>query len=102
MNLQSSVGLGVRPVVLVDTLVPVHCRGCGRKVAEAPQDFRAFCNRICAEDFPISQHEARDSLIETVYGAETPPTKTDIAAAFGVTRQRVTQIINERDVTRKS
>ena len=102
MPLNSSVGLGVRPASLTSDLVPVHCRGCGAKIAEAPQDFRAFCTTLCAQDFPISQHEDRDSLIEAVFGADPQPTKTDIAQAFGVTRQRVTQIINERAVRRSA
>jgi len=60
-------------------------------------DFRAFCTDLCADDYPISANEERDSVLETVY-AHAQPTKTDLASVFGITRQRVTQILSAREI----
>jgi hypothetical protein len=82
---------------VAEALQPVHCRGCGQEVGIAPSDFRVYCDDLCAADFPISAHEDRDSLLETLYGERPTPTKTELAKAFGVTRQRITQILGARE-----
>ena len=83
----------------MSSLQPVHCRGCGRALGVAPADFRVYCDDLCAADYPLSVHEDRDSLIETLHGLRPTPTKTELAASFGITRQRVTQILAARAIT---
>lgn len=82
-----------------ETLVEVRCRGCGRLLGVAPADFRIYCDEQCADDFAAVTEEARDALIETIYQTRSPA-KAAIAKAFGLSRQRVDQILLQRDVRR--
>lgn len=75
----------------------VRCRGCGRMLGVAPADFRVYCDRLCAEDFPAVAAEARDALIEGIFHMRSPA-KAVIAKSFGISRQRVDQILLARRI----
>ena len=80
-----------------ETLVEVRCRGCGRLLGVAPADFRIYCDEQCADDFAAVAEEARDALIETIYQTKSPA-KAALARSFDLSRQRVDQILMQRDM----
>lgn len=75
----------------------VRCRGCRRLLGVAPSDYRIYCDEQCATDFPAVQSEDRDALIEAVFQSKST-VKALIAREFGISRQRVDQIIAQRDL----
>jgi hypothetical protein len=52
---------------------------------------------MCAHDYPVATAEARDALIEAIF-QKTSKSKTAIAADFGVSRQRIDQILAARKI----
>lgn len=82
---------------LTEEMVEIRCRGCRRLVAVGPADFRVYCDEMCATDYPATAAEARDALIEAIYQKTSKP-KTAIAQEFGVSRQRVDQILAARSL----
>lgn len=81
----------------MDEMVEVRCRGCGRLLGVAPADFRIYCDQMCAEDYPAVTAESRDALIEAVFQMRSPA-KAVIAKSFGISRQRVDQILLARRI----
>lgn len=75
----------------------VRCRGCRRLLAIGPQDFRAYCDDQCATDFPATAAEGRDALIEAIW-QKTSRAKTALARDFGMSRQRIDQILAARNL----
>lgn len=71
---------------------PLHCAGCGRQVGVAKRDATIFCDYLCVEQPKIGQNETRDALIRDLARVERKPL-TAIAASFGITKQRVNQIL---------
>jgi hypothetical protein len=78
-------------------MVEVRCRGCKRLLGIGPADFRVYCDDMCATDYPVATAEARDALIEAIF-QKTSKSKTALASDFGVSRQRVDQILASRRV----
>lgn len=76
----------------------VRCRGCRRLLGIGPTDFRVYCDELCATDFPVGLTEARDGLIEAVF-QKTSRSKQSLANDFGISRQRVDQILAYRRLT---
>lgn len=83
---------------MMEAMVEIRCRGCRRLIGIGPADFRIYCSQQCAEDFTITSAEARDALIEAIF-QETRISKTALAKEFGVSRQRVDQILTQRAYT---
>ena len=77
--------------------VAVRCNGCHRLIGIGPSNPRIYCDALCADDYPASSREGRDALVEQIYYAQHP-TKVFLAKAFGVTRQMVEQILNNRSL----
>lgn len=87
---------------MAEQMVMIHCRTCGRLLGQGPADFRIYCpepEQGCLEDYQVATAEARDALIEAIF-QKTSRAKTAIAADFGVSRQRVEQIIRTRSYRR--
>jgi hypothetical protein len=82
---------------LQEAMIEVRCRGCKRLLGVAPADFRIYCDEMCAHDYPVATAEARDALIEAIF-QKTSKSKTAIAADFGVSRQRIDQILAARKI----
>lgn len=80
-----------------DVLLEVRCRGCRRLIGVAPADFRVYCDEWCADDFPAVASEGRDALIEAIY-QHRGPSKSALGRLFGISRQRVDQILLQRDI----
>lgn len=78
-------------------LVEIRCRGCRRLLGVGPTDFRIYCDAWCAADYPAFAQEARDALIEAVY-LETSPSQASLAKVFDISRQRVDQILTQRNI----
>lgn len=79
----------------MEQMVEVRCRCCRQLLGVAPADFRIYCNTTCASDFPVATLEDRDGLIVAIW-EQRKPSKSSLAREFGVSRQRVDQIINDR------
>ena len=79
----------------MEKMVEIRCRGCHRLLGIGPADFRIYCEPSCAEDFPATAQEGRDALIEAIF-QEHSISKTGLAEEFGISRQRVDQIISQR------
>jgi hypothetical protein len=77
------------------TLVEVRCRGCKRRMGFAPIDYRIYCDLQCAHDHPASSSEDRDGLIRLLAGLRRLSIR-EIAERFGITRQRVDQIVSKK------
>lgn len=77
-------------------LTEVFCAGCRKSVGLAASNVgRIFCNEFCANDWPVTKHESRDSIVAALVAMDKP--KQEIAKAVGgMTHQRVGQIANER------
>lgn len=82
---------------VTEELVEVRCRGCGRYLGKGRQDWRMFCDDWCAEDFPAVAAEGRDALIEAMHQTRSTP-KAVLGRLFGLSRQRVDQILLQRDL----
>jgi len=73
----------------------LRCRACYRALGISPTERRAYCDYFCAEDVPAGINEDRDALLEAMY-QKTLWTRPVLAEKFGVSRQRVDQILNAR------
>lgn len=82
-------------IALQENMEEVRCRGCRRLLGVAPADFRIYCDEMCAGDFPVATAESRDALIEAIF-QKTGRSKTSLAEEFGVSRQRIDQILGGR------
>jgi hypothetical protein len=82
----------------IELMVEVRCRTCRRLLGIGPSDFRIYCDEQCANDYPVSREESRDALIEAIF-QKTGRSKTSLATDFGVSRQRVDQILAARRVS---
>lgn len=74
----------------------VNCRGCGRLVGYVERQSShapIYCSIICMVDIPISENEERDAMIELL--TKKFP-HTQVAKMFSITRQRVSQIVEQR------
>lgn len=80
-----------------EDLIPVRCRGCHRQIGVGPSNPRVFCDAWCAADYPTVREEARDAIIEAIY-LDKGILKPLLAQRFGMSRQRVDQIIRFRDI----
>lgn len=80
-----------------EAMEDVRCRGCGRLLGVAPTDYRIYCDEQCASDFPALAAEGRDALIEAVFQTKSS-NKAGIARDFGISRQRVDQILAQRNL----
>lgn len=80
-----------------DILREVRCRGCKRIMGFAPgTDWgRIYCSQLCVIDYPAVAAEDRDSLIATL-NATKGRKSAQLAAQFGMTRQRIDQILAQR------
>jgi hypothetical protein len=86
---------------MAEYLQEIHCRGCRRIVGMARNDMSAlYCDLSCVEDYPASNTEARDALMEAMYLTQRP-TLADLGKMFGFTRQRAHQIVSERDIRKQ-
>lgn len=76
----------------------IRCNGCGRLLGytSRPQAVPAQCtDPFCAATPPVGANEERDSFIEHLnVAAERPPEA--IGQVFGLTRQRVQQVLTAR------
>jgi hypothetical protein len=80
-------------------LVDVRCRGCRRILGVAKRDTQVYCDDDCAQDYPATSTEARDALIEAVYLSKRGAyTHEMVGEMFGMTRQRVQQILVLRNI----
>lgn len=78
----------------------LRCGGCGRLLGytQRTQAVPAQCtDPFCAVTPPTTPNEERDSLLEYCFVAEKQ-TPAALGEALGLTRQRVTQILNQRGV----
>jgi hypothetical protein len=82
-----------------EALIPVRCRGCHRTLGIGPANPRIFCDAWCAGDYPTVAGEARDALIEAIH-LDQGILKPLLAARFGMSRQRIDQILKFRDIRR--
>lgn len=78
-------------------LIEIRCRGCRRRLGYGPADFRIYCDAWCAADYPAVPAEGRDALIDAIYHEFKTP-KAVLAREFDVSRQRVDQILMQRDI----
>lgn len=78
-------------------LEEIRCRTCHRMLAVGPKNQRAWCDTTCAEDFPATEAEARDALIEVIF-LTRGVSKAALGRDFGVARQRVDQILDSRRI----
>lgn len=82
-----------------ELLRDVRCRGCLRQLGVGKDDRVIYCDAQCANDFPASQTEARDALLEAVYLTHRY-TFAKLGEMFGFSRQNAQQIVTKRDVRR--
>lgn len=80
---------------MMEQMTEIRCRGCRRLLGIGPADFRIYCDSMCAEDYPATAQEGRDSLIEAIF-QEKGVSKTALSGLFGISRQRVDQVISQR------
>lgn len=76
----------------------IHCNGCGRRIGVTPNRLPGYvyCDDAwCARDFPISRHEERDALVSEL---ARDYTISAVSRMLDLTRQRVQQIVQSRDV----
>lgn len=79
----------------LEEMVEIHCRGCRRMLGIGPADFRVYCNTDCANDFPATAQEGRDAVIEVIFQTKGLA-KAAIGEMFGMSRQRIDQILQAR------
>ena len=78
------------------SLETVRCRGCGRSVGLANSaKYTVYCDSLCAEDYPLTNDEERDDLILALT-LDLGRSRAELSALFGITRQRVDQIVHAR------
>ena len=85
------------PVSDESRFTDIRCRACGRKIGVGVAVRRSYCDMMCATDYPASSREDRDALVDAIYH-EAHPTKVQLAEAFGVSRQMIEQILNNRRI----
>lgn len=80
---------------ILETPIPLHCHGCGRRFgfskAESTLVRHMYCSDACIKDFPVRDHEERDSLILELH--RRGRTYEEIADLFSISKQRVGQIM---------
>lgn len=78
-------------------LIEIPCRGCKRLIAvgNGPPMHKVWCSEICANDWPVTDNEDRDAIIETLARLRDW-TPTRVAMNFDITRPRAQQILRER------
>jgi len=82
-------------------LYDVRCTTCNRRIAvSGAQKWGLYCDEFCAQDLPASDQEMRDSVIEAA-ARDTDVPMTKVAARFGLTRQRVYQVLDTRDLRKE-
>ena len=82
----------------VTFLYDVRCAACKRRVGvSATQKWGIYCDEFCAQDVPAVEHEARDSVIEALT-RDTDIPLASIGKKFDLVRQRMYQIVNNRDL----
>lgn len=60
-----------------------------------------YCSPECVADYPASDNEDRNALIETILQTSSL-SKAEVAAKFGMTRQAVSKSMRERDPRMRS
>jgi hypothetical protein len=79
-------------------LFEVRCAGCSRLIGvSVARKYGLFCDPFDAWDFGCSATEQRDAIIEALW-RDTDRPQADIARDFNVTRQRLYQLREARDV----
>lgn len=84
---------------MADLMVDIRCRGCLGYVGIGPGDFRVYHDVYCAEDYAVTSAEDRDALIEVIFQTQNK-VKSALAQEFGISRQRVDQILTMRSYQR--
>ena len=76
-------------------LVAVRCRGCGGVMGWGTGQplVRVFCSPACAFEGPLGDNEERNDCIREAVAAGWTTTKA--ATTWGLTRQRVNQVLNK-------
>lgn len=82
---------------MAERMEEIRCRGCYRLLGVGPADFRIYCDRQCADDFPAVVGEGKEALMEAIY-QEHHPTKQQLGDIFGVSRQRIEQVLKRRNL----
>jgi hypothetical protein len=72
----------------------IRCRGCRRRLALTTAPQMAFCNELCANDYPAGENEDRNALIWTINKCRGIR-QTKLAESFGVARQWVNKVIKD-------
>ena len=76
-------------------MTPLRCRGCRRQIGVATDVVNgAYCTEMCATDIPAGVNEDRDSVIELL--VRTGTDRTTVAKEFGLTKQRLSQVLSKR------
>ena len=78
----------------------LRCSGCGRRLGftKRTQAVPAQCaDPFCAVQPPVGSNEERDALMEHLYEVEDF-SDSAIGEVFGLTRQRVGQILTNRSL----
>lgn len=78
-------------------MIEIRCRGCMRLLGIGPRDLRIYCDALCADDIAAVEAEGRDALIHAIFQHKSPP-KATLGKMFGMSRQRVDQILSSRDL----
>ena len=83
-----------------DFLFDVRCSACGRLLGvTSAQKWGVYCDTFCAQDLPAVTEEARDAIIEA-YHRDTDTPLAAVARWFGLTRQRIYQLLDNRDLAK--
>lgn len=85
-------------MVAVPELEPIRCRGCHQAFAwgTGAPGVRVYCSGRCAYNGPMGENEERNHLLRHVVAAGWTAAKT--ANWFGLSRQRVNQMLNRKEL----
>jgi hypothetical protein len=76
-------------------MTPLRCRGCRRQLGVAADVHNGvYCSEMCATDTPAGVNQDRDDLIQLLAATGTP--RTTIISEFGITKQRLSQVLSKR------
>lgn len=76
-------------------MTPIRCRGCRRQIGVASDVHNGvYCSEVCANDIPAGVNEDRDAIIELL--VRTGTERVVVAKEFGLTKQRLSQVLSKR------
>ena len=76
----------------------VRCRGCKKQLGISTGVHNGvYCSMECKNDIPATEHEGRDSVISLLSAMGTD--RSTLVSEFGLTKQRISQILGSRSLS---